>query len=261
MQRADVSTLEEVVSLGRADLSVRADDTATLRNHVAARREDVDEWREDGSVGLEDGSVFVASLSACRERLSARQANRSVFAEALSERVAGRLGIRGRPERARRELVRRARGTLLVPSGSLGAARVPVPLWTERLPMPRGRPGPPGRTSRRTESGSTKTDRISPIGERIDRHLGDVLSQHRAVRFEYGEVFLEGREALSPHREALHEDRAVIQPHRAVRAPFRDDRSAFVEDLSLFTAAVQRIRQGRSEQKSRLCRRRLPRLT
>jgi hypothetical protein len=77
--------------------------------------------------------------------------------------------------------------------------------------------------------------------------LGDVLSQHRAVRFECGEVFLEGREALSPHREALHEGRAVIQPHRAVRALFRDDRSAFVEDLSLFAAALEGIQQGSSQ--------------
>src|ERR1700733_150236 len=104
----------------------------------------VSEQRDDGSAWGGDGSAFVESLSACRERVSARRANGSVFAEALSERVAGRLGIRGRPPRARRGPVRRARGTLLVPSGSLGAARVAVLLSTECLPMPRGRLGPRG---------------------------------------------------------------------------------------------------------------------
>jgi len=37
MERHDVSVLAEDLSLRRADLSVRADDAATLRNHVAAR--------------------------------------------------------------------------------------------------------------------------------------------------------------------------------------------------------------------------------
>src|SRR5580658_3626751 len=99
--------------------------------------------------------------------------------------------------------------------------------------MARGRLVTRGRTSRRTESASSKTERISPKGETIDRYSWDVLSQHRAVRLACGEALLEGREALSPHRAALHEGRAVIQPHRAVISLFRDDRSAFAADISL----------------------------
>jgi hypothetical protein len=95
--------------------------------------------------------------------------------------------------------------------------------------------------------------RSSPNGETIDRHLGDVLSRHRAVRSEHGESPPEGREALSPHRKALHEDRAVIQPYRAVVSPFRDDRSHFVERVSLFAAVLEGIRQGSSEQTNRRC--------
>jgi hypothetical protein len=217
---------------------VRADDSATLRNHGAVRREDVDGLREDVSAWGKDVSAWGEDGSAFVESLSARRAHRSVFAEALSKCFDGRLGIRGRPLRARPGPVARGRGTLLVPSGPLGAARVPVRLWTEPLPMARGRLGTRGRTSRRTESACTETERISPKGERIDRHSGDVLSLHRAVRFECGEALLEGREALSRHREALCQGRAVLQPYRAVLSPFRDDRSPFRDDRAASVVSV-----------------------
>jgi hypothetical protein len=219
---------------------VRADDAATLRNHVAARCDGIDETREVVSAWLEDGPAWLEDVSAFVASRSARRANRSVFAEVLSKCVGGRLGIRRRPPRTRPGPVGGARGSLLVPSGLLGAAPSPVLLWTERLPMARGRLGIRGRILRSPESASSKTETISPKGERLARHSGDVLSQHRAVRFERGEAFLEGREARSPHRAARHAGRAVIQPCRAVRPRFRDDRSSFVESIALLAGRSRR---------------------
>jgi hypothetical protein len=162
----------------------------------------------------------------------------SMRAEALYERVGGRLGIRGCPPRTRPGPVARARGALLVRSGPLGAARMPILLETEPLPMARGRLGPRGGSLGGPRQPLAKTERISPKGERIDRHSGDVLSLHRAVRFECGEALLEGREALSRHREALCQGRAVLQPYRAVLSPFRDDRSPFRDDRAASVVSV-----------------------
>jgi hypothetical protein len=57
--------------------------------------------------------------------------------------------------------------------------------------------------------------------------LRDVLSPHRAVRIEEGEVLQVRREALCPQREALHAGRAVLQLHRAVLLLLGEDRLIF----------------------------------
>ena len=243
-----------VVSLRRADLSVRADDASTLRkSRRGATRRCRRNARGRLGLGRVDGSVFTESLSAFRESLSACRECLSVFAEVLSESVDGRLGIRGRPPRTRTGPVARARGTLVVPSGPLGAARVPVGLWRERLPMTRGRLG-----TRRGSLGVPRAPlRRSRSSLRMPRRsLATCGASSRCTERSASNAerssWIE-RDALSPRREALCQDRAVLQPEAAVRSPlrdalsaFRDDRSVVLEGVSLFAVALEGIRHGSS---------------